>query len=80
MIARRDGAAVADAGVVARFPLLAPEARWCALRKHRKPRPGLGRGEREEGRIKGRKTRTMAGEGRGLWEVLGCRLLSRAGG
>ena len=24
---------VADAGVVTRFPLLAPEARWCALRK-----------------------------------------------
>ena len=27
------GAAVADAGVAARFPLLVPEARWCALRK-----------------------------------------------
>ena len=35
-----DDAAVADAGVVVRFLLLAPEARWCALRKHRKPFEG----------------------------------------
>ena len=31
--AHSDGAAVADAGVLVSFPLLAPEARWCALGK-----------------------------------------------